>query len=62
MNYIKIRERKRENGRVYFFLDISRNGVRRQEATGLYYVPGSAQKRSTRQKAEEQRMRSGKET
>ncbi|MDR3669078.1 MAG: hypothetical protein P4L35_19790 [Ignavibacteriaceae bacterium] len=29
MNYIKIRERKRTNGRVYFFLDISRNGERR---------------------------------
>lgn len=55
MNYVKIRERKRENGRVYFFLDISRNGVRRQEAIGLYYAPGGPQKRATRRKAEEQR-------
>ena len=55
MNYVKLRERKRENGRVYFFLDISRNGVRRQEHLSLYYAPGGPQKRATRLKAEEQR-------
>ena len=38
MNYVKIRERKRANERVYFFLDVSWNGERRQEATGLYYT------------------------
>ncbi len=55
MNYIKIRERKRTNGRVYFFLDISRNGERRQEATGLYYTLNAKNKREIRQKAEEKR-------
>ncbi len=48
MNYVKIRERKRANGRVYFFLDISRNGERRQEATGLYYALGGNNKRAMR--------------
>ena len=56
MNYVKLRERKRPNGRVYFFLDIARNGVRKQEHLGLYYAPGSTQKRAVRRKAEEQRL------
>src|ERR1035438_9607110 len=56
MNYIKIRERKRTNGRVYFFLDISRNGERRQEATGLYYTLNDKNKREIRHKADDLRF------
>ena len=56
MNYIKIRERKRTNGRVYFFLDISRNGERRQEATGLYYTLNAKNRREIRHKADDMRF------
>ena len=56
MNYIKIRERERANNRVYFFLDISWNEHRRQEATGLFYERNSKNKREIRNKVEEKRL------
>ena len=61
MNYVRIRERKRTNGRTYFFLDIACNGLRRQEATGLYYTSIDKNKRDMRHKAEEKRIEKERE-
>lgn len=57
MNYIKLRERTRANERTYFFLDISWNGDRRQEATGLFYTTKDKNKREIQKKAEELRVK-----
>lgn len=56
MNSVKIRERKRSNERVYFFLDISQDGKRRQEATGLFYIQNAKNKREIKQKVEALRL------
>ncbi len=57
MNYIKLRERKRANERIYFFLDVSWNGDRRQEATSLFYTLKDKNRREIQKKAEELRIK-----
>jgi len=55
MNFVKIRERKRANGRVYLFLDINYNRERKQESTGLFYIPNQGNKKEVKLQAEELR-------
>lgn len=57
MNYIKLRERRRANERIYFFLDVSWNGARRQEATGLFYTLKDKNRREIQKKTEELRIK-----
>ncbi len=61
MNFVKVRERRRANGTVYLFLDINYNGERKQESTGLFYIPKNGNKREIKLMAEELRKKRERE-